>query len=91
VKFEWDPKKAKTNLERHGVSLEEAATAFADWESVTVPDPEHSIGEARCYLLGVSDRRNLLVVCHTDRGENTRIFSAWHANKRQRKQYAQKR
>jgi uncharacterized DUF497 family protein len=88
VKFEWDPKKARENLRNHGVSFDEAATAFADWHSVTVPDPEHSEGEQRYYLLGMSDRGNLLVVCHTDRGEVTRLFSAWKANRRQRRQYA---
>jgi uncharacterized DUF497 family protein len=88
VKFEWDPKKAAENLRKHGISFDEAATAFADWHSITVPDPEHSEGEWRYYLLGMSDRGNLLVVCHTDRGHVTRIFSAWHANRRQRRQYA---
>jgi uncharacterized DUF497 family protein len=87
VNFEWDAKKAATNLKNHGVSFEEAASAFADWQSIAVPDPDHSIGEQRFYLLGISNRGNLLVVSHTDRGGNTRIISAWHANARQRKQY----
>ena len=85
--FEWDSRKAAANLNNHGVSFEEAATVFADWHSITVPDPEHSIGESRFYVLGKSDRGNLLVVCHTERGEKTRIISAWPANRRQRKQY----
>ena len=56
---------------------------------MTVPDPDHSEGEWRYYLLGMSDRGNLLVVCHTDRAAGvTRIFSAWHANRRQKRQYA---
>jgi len=87
VNFEWDPRKAAANLRSHGVSFEEAASAFADWQSITVPDPEHSVGEARYYLLGMSNQGNVLVVCHTDRGENTRIISAWQANARQRRQY----
>ena len=90
MKFEWDAEKAAENLRKHGVSFDEAATAFADWHSVTVPDPEHSIGEWRYYLLGMSERGNLLVVCHTERGEVIRIFSAWHANRRQKRQSAQK-
>ena len=90
VKFEWDPKKAAQNLRTHRVSFDEASTAFGDWHSVTVPDPEHSSAELRYYLLGMSDRGRLLVVCHTDRGEVTRIFSAWRANARQRRQYAKK-
>lgn len=87
MKFEWDEEKAASNLRRHGVSFEEGVTAFADWHSVTVPDPEHSSGEHRYYLLGVSSRGKLLVVCHTERGKNTRIISVWRANRRQRKQY----
>lgn len=87
MRFEWDAKKASANQKTHGVSFEEAASAFADWQSITVPDPEHSEGEQRFYLLGASNQGNLLVVCHTERGENTRIISAWRANSRQRKQY----
>lgn len=87
MNFEWDTKKAAANLKNHGVSFEEVASAFADRQSIAVPDPDHSVGEQRFYLLGTSNRGNLLVVCHTDRGENTRIISAWHANARQRKQY----
>ena len=87
MKFEWDARKAAANLRDHRVSFEEAASAFADWQSITVSDPEHSEGEIRYYLLGMSNRGNLLVVCHTERGKNTRIISAWRANRRQRKQY----
>lgn len=91
MKFEWDPNKARENLKKHGVSFEEALTAFSDWESITIPDPDHSIGEERFVLLGKSHRGNLLVVPHTERGDFIRIISAWHANARQRTQYAQKR
>ncbi len=52
MKFEWDPKKAQANISKHGVSFEEAVTVFEDWHSITVTDPEHSIGEERFYLLG---------------------------------------
>jgi uncharacterized DUF497 family protein len=87
VKFEWDARKAKSNVEKHRVAFAEAMTAFADPRSITVPDPEHSVSEERFYLLGRSERGNLLVVCHTDRGTSIRIISAWRANARQRKQY----
>ena len=62
MRFEWDPEKANANVEKHGVTFEEASTAFADWDSITVPDPEHSIGEERWYLLGVSEKGNVLGV-----------------------------
>lgn len=91
MKFEWDAKKARENLKKHGVSFEEALTAFADWRSATIPDPEHSVAEDRFILLGKSSRGNLLVVPHTERGEVVRIISAWHANARQRKQYEKSR
>jgi hypothetical protein len=45
VKFEWDPNNAKSNLRKHGVSFDEAVTVFTDWESITIPDPDHSEGE----------------------------------------------
>jgi len=47
TEFEWDPAKAASNLEKHGVSFTEAATVFFDPLSLTVPDPEHSVGEQR--------------------------------------------
>jgi uncharacterized protein len=57
--------KAKTNLTKHAVSFEEAATAFADPLSLTVSDPDHSQLEDRWITLGRTHKRNLLVVVHT--------------------------
>lgn len=90
MKFEWDPRKARENIQNHGVSFEEALTIFADWDQITIPDDEHSMGERRWVTLGRSNRGNLLVVPHTERGETIRIISAWRANSRQRKQYESK-
>jgi len=50
--FEWDANKAKSNLAKHGVSFEEAATVFGDPLSMTIPDPAHSQTEARFIILG---------------------------------------
>lgn len=47
MECQWDPIKAASNLRKHGVSFEEAATALADDLSVTGVDPEHSVGESR--------------------------------------------
>jgi hypothetical protein len=67
VKFEWDAAKAKKNLQKHGISFEEAITVFADWRSLTIPDPEHS-EEARFLILGASSIGRILVVsCRTRR------------------------
>jgi uncharacterized protein len=86
--FEWDPRKATDNRRKHGVSFEEAVTAFADLLSVTVPDPDHSTaGEARYILLGRSAEGRLLVVPHAERGTAIRIVSARPATRRERAQY----
>ena len=75
MKFEWDEKKAAANLRRHGVSFEEGVTAFADWHSITVPDPDHSTGEQRYYLLGASTGGGSSW-CATRTAETTRVSSA---------------
>lgn len=85
--FEWDGKKAKGNLRKHGVSFEEASTAFRDPLSATARDPDHSIGEDRFVTFGISFRGRLLVVSHAERGENVRIISARLAKKGERKIY----
>ena len=85
--FEWDFKKAKTNLEKHGVSFEEASTAFRDPLSLTIDDPLHSRDEERLVLIGMSYNNHLLVIVHTERGDNIRIISARKATKKERKYY----
>ncbi|MCU0785205.1 MAG: BrnT family toxin [Verrucomicrobia bacterium] len=85
--FEWDDDKARLNLAKHGVSFEEAATVFADPSSLTIPDPAHSQVEDRCIIVGSSYQRKLLVVVHTERGDNIRVIRARHAGKRERKTY----
>ena len=87
--FEWDPEKAKENLNKHGVSFAEASTAFGDPLSMNMPDPDHSEGEHRFIVMGMSDRYRLLVVSYTERGTNIRIFSCRKANKSERKAYEQ--
>ena len=60
--FEWDLKKAKTNLKNHGVSFEEASTAFKDPLSLTIDDPLHSSDEERLILIGMSYYSHMLVI-----------------------------
>jgi uncharacterized DUF497 family protein len=88
VWFEWDPAKAERNLAKHGVSFEEAVTAFSDPLSLTVFDPDHSADEDRYVLQGVSSVGRLLVVAHTDRATRIRIISARLATRRERRSYA---
>ena len=85
--FEWDPNKAKRNLEIHGVSFEEGSTAFKDPLSLTIYDPLHSEDEDRFVLIGNSFNNRLLIVIHTERADNIRIISARKATKKERKYY----
>lgn len=87
MKIEWDPKKAKSNLRKHGVSFEEAATALSDPMAATGADPDHSITEERYVTFGVSERGRLLAVAHTDEEETIRIISARIASKGERELY----
>jgi uncharacterized DUF497 family protein len=87
VKFEWDPRKAAANLRKHGVSFDEAMTVFSDWASVTIPDPDHSEKEERYVIVGFSARRRVLVVSHSERGDNVRIISARRADARERQKH----
>lgn len=57
--FEWDPVKAEANIKDYGVSFEEAVTSFGDPLSMNMPDPDHSNGEQRFIVLGMSDRYRL--------------------------------
>ena len=85
--FEWNPQKAKSNIEKHDVSFEEASTVFRDPLSLTIDDPLHSTGEARMVQIGISNHNRLLVVVHTERGDNIRIISARKANRKERGHY----
>jgi len=85
--FEWDPQKNRTNIEKHGVSFEEESTVFQDTLSLTIYDPLHSIDEERLILIGMSQKNRILVVVHTERGDNIRIISARKTNKKEREYY----
>jgi uncharacterized protein len=54
LRFEWDSSKAESNAVKHGVNFDEAATAFGDTLSLSVPDPAHFLGEERAVLMGVT-------------------------------------
>lgn len=85
--FEWDPQKAESNIEKHGISFEEASTVFQDTLSLTIDDPLHSTGEERMVQIGISYKNRLLVVVHTERKNNIRIISARKAANKERKNY----
>ncbi len=88
LEFEWDESKNASNQRKHGVSFGEAKTIFADDFARLIQDPDHSHGEERFIMLGMSARLRLLVVCHCERGSDLiRIISARRADKHERKQY----
>jgi uncharacterized DUF497 family protein len=87
--FEWDPAKAKANLDKHGVSFEEAMSVFYDEAAIEFYDDEHSEWEDRFLLLGLSSDVKLLLVCHCYRSEEgvIRLISARKATKNEAKHY----
>ncbi|RPI80051.1 MAG: BrnT family toxin [Desulfobacteraceae bacterium] len=87
MKFDWDPNKAETNLRKHGVAFDEAATAFLDPQAVSGPDPDHSVEEERYITFGFSKLGRLLAVCHTYRPGAIRIINARRVTRSERKIY----
>jgi uncharacterized DUF497 family protein len=85
--FEWDPAKAESNYQKHGVSFAEAATVFFDPLSITAPDPLHSVDENHFVTTGMSYQQRPLVVVHADRGDRIRIISARLASANERNKY----
>ncbi|MEK7327999.1 MAG: BrnT family toxin [Chloroflexota bacterium] len=84
---EWDEAKAEANLQKHGVSFEEAETVFDDPLSLTVLDPDHSVDEERFVDIGQSDKKRLLVVVYTERRKKLRLISARLATRAERITY----
>ena len=87
LSFEWDPKKAASNKEKHGISFEDAIGAFGDPLARIFDDPDHSADKAREMLVGHDARRRLLVVCFVERAARIRVLSARRATRQERKDY----
>lgn len=85
--YEWDPAKAAANVQKHGVSFEEAASVFLDPAALTFSDPDHSEDEDRAITIGRSARQRVLFVAHTEREDRLRIISARRATRREQEQY----
>ena len=88
-RFDWDSAKARENLRKHGVSFEEAQTVFDDEQALLLDDPDHSVGEQRYVLLGLSAPLRVLLVVHSYREDDDviRIISARKATRTERAQY----
>ena len=89
LRFEWDSDKARVNIDKHGVSFEEASSAFFDDSAIEFYDDENSAWEDRFLLLGFSTQLRLLLVCHCFRDDESviRIISARRATKNEAKHY----
>jgi len=89
--FEWDSEKADSNEAKHGVSFEEASTAFFDPGGLDGEDLAHSVKEERRYRLAQSVAGNLLVIVYTvrsrDHEKTIRLISARLANRKEKKRY----
>jgi uncharacterized DUF497 family protein len=87
--FEWDENKNRTNINKHGISFNEAVTVFQDENAILISDEKHSEQEERFVILGLSSQPRLLVVCHCYRGSDSiiRIITARKANKYESEQY----
>ena len=89
LRFEWDETKAASNLQKHGISFDEALSVFADEMALTFHDPDHSDMEERQRTYGFSKKGRLLVVVHTDRHNQIRIISARKATRYEKNIYSQ--
>ena len=87
MRFDWDKNKATSNLAKHKVSFEEAATVFGNPLSDTFDDPDHSAEEQRFLIIGHSESGRLLFISHTDDGETVRIISARELTRGEREVY----
>ncbi len=89
TQFEWDNTKAAKNLRKHQVSFDEAASVFDAPMFITVVDEEHSDDEERYITIGISKRRRLLVIAHTDREGQIRVINARKATRKEADFYAE--
>ncbi|WP_413944561.1 BrnT family toxin [Bdellovibrio sp. HCB-162] len=89
IEFVWDKAKAQANVKKHGLSFEEATTAFYDERALLISDPVHSVGEERFILLGRSNEDRILVVVHLywEKDEVIRLISARLATRSESNQY----
>ena len=91
LRYEWDARKSRSNKAKHGVSFEEARTAFLDESARVIADPLHFNEEERFVLIGLSVRLRVLVVCHCYRqsAQVIRIISARRADPSEQREYAE--
>ena len=84
--FEWDPAKARSNLNKHGISFSDVEPAFYDQYAISMPDPV-AVNEERFILVGMDAIGRIVVVVYTYRGNSIRVISARAATKAEQKNY----
>jgi len=90
MNYQWDPKKATSNLRKHGIEFADAVGIFEDDWALTIKEQDVE-GEQRFVSIGLDFLGRLIVVVYTYRNDDIRIISARRATKRERKSYEQKR
>jgi len=83
----WDPRKARSNVAKHGVAFEDAELVLSDPVALTIEDPD-SLAESRQVTVGMEALSRVIVVVFTQRGEVMRIISARKATRKEREAYA---
>jgi uncharacterized DUF497 family protein len=89
IDFAWDPRKARSNLLKHGISFDEPKTVFLDEHARLIDDPDHSLQEERFVLLGYSLQARCLIVvhCYSESSEAIRLISARPATAQEEEMY----
>lgn len=85
--FEWDDNKNQINLDKHGIDFQEASTAFGDPMALDFDDPDHSIGEYRLLLFGMTITQRYIVMSYTERDDKIRIISARDMTRHEKRIY----
>lgn len=93
IKFEWNENKNASNKKKHKISFEEAQSVFYDESALIISDPEHSQGEERFIILGMSIKYRILVVVHSyrEKDQKIRIISARKATKKEIEYYVEEK
>ena len=86
MRFQFDPRKAASNLKKHGVSFSDAEGVFLDPLAIHQADPDTE-NEERFLGLGMGNTGQLLVVVYTLRGDNIRLISTRRATRKEVKNY----
>ena len=89
MQFEWDRRKAASNVAKHGVSFEDATGVFGNLLSITIDDPDHSRVEQRYVTFGCTPDGTHIVVAHADNDDTIRIISARKMTRSEKQHYEQ--